>query len=157
MNSRLLWSLPPGPPGGDVNAIAFTPDGQHLAAASGKLLRLWDVETGGEEPPKTRIEHKENVKAIAFTPDGTLVAGDGSGAVRLWEIQTGDEKSPPDPMKHPRISALALGPQNLLATGSAAESGHPGSIVLWNVATGAPGQPFPLQHSTTTGISSTSP
>ena len=45
-------------------------------------------------------------------------------------------------MKHPGISALALGPQNLLATGSATESGHEGSIVLWNVATGTPGEPF---------------
>ena len=94
MNSRLLWSSPPYFPGGDVNAIAFTPDGQHLAAASGKLIRLWDVETGGEDPPKTPIEHDADVKAIAFTPDGTLVAGDGSGAVRLWEIQTGDENRP---------------------------------------------------------------
>src|SRR5262249_5774989 len=142
MNNRLLWSSPPGSPGDDVNAIAFTPDGQHLAAASGKLLRIWDVETGREEPPKKPIEHVADVKAIAFTPDGTLVAGDGSGAVRLWEIQTGDEKSPPDPMKHPGISALALGPQNLLATGSATESGHEGSIVLWNVVTGARGEPF---------------
>jgi len=142
MNLRLLWSSPPGPTGDDVNAIAFTPDGQHLAAASGKLLRIWDVETGREEHPTKPIEHVAEVKAIAFTPDGTLVAGDGSGAVRLWEIQTGDEKSPPDPMKHPGISALALGPQKLLATGSATESGHEGSIVLWNVATGTPGEPF---------------
>jgi multidrug efflux pump subunit AcrA (membrane-fusion protein) len=59
MNSRLLWSSPPGD---DVNAIAFTPDGRHLAAASGKLLRLWDVETGGEEKP---IEHDADVKAEA--------------------------------------------------------------------------------------------
>ncbi|HKB36053.1 MAG TPA: hypothetical protein VKD72_06340, partial [Gemmataceae bacterium] len=133
MNNRLLWSSPPGD---DVNAIAFTPDGQHLVAASGKLLRIWDVKTGGD--PTKSIEYAADVKAIAFTPDGTLVAGDGSGAVRLWDIQTGHEKSPPDPMKHPGISALALGPQNLLATGSATESGHEGSIVLWNVATGIP-------------------
>lgn len=69
--------------GGPVEAIAFSPDGASLAAASrGRLVRIWDL-TGHN---KHRVfEHPGEVETIAFHPSGqTLATAGADGRVRLW-------------------------------------------------------------------------
>lgn len=119
-----------------VRAVAFSPDGRLLATASGNQLRLWDAQTGEETtfPNNKLMKHDSNVHKIVFTSDGNrLFAGDEAGNVRLWDIQTGEEISPKIMQHGAPISAMAVGPSNLLTTGSMKDNVR---VIFWNLETG---------------------
>ena len=53
-----------------VQAVAFSPNGQFVAAGSDdKLVRLWDLESG--EVTRTLTGHGSGIRGLAFAPDGT--------------------------------------------------------------------------------------
>jgi WD40 repeat protein len=74
---------------GNVNAIAYSPDGRWLASCSDDAtVRLWNVRDGSCAPPLTG--HTAEVADLAFFPDGrTLASVSRMGVVRLWEISGG--------------------------------------------------------------------
>jgi RNA polymerase sigma factor (sigma-70 family) len=89
---------------GKATSLAFSPDGNRLAAAaqmwqdrkgSGPVLRgsvlLWDVRTGEKKLSLTGLA--DGLSVVRFSPDGRLLATGGrDGAVRLWEVATGRER-----------------------------------------------------------------
>jgi RNA polymerase sigma factor (sigma-70 family) len=79
-----------------VHSVAFSPDGQVLAVASGEMglkfgggLVLWHVNTAKMLRKLSDARHG----LVAFSPDGKLVAagGGGSSTLHLWETATGKE------------------------------------------------------------------
>lgn len=64
-----------------VDAIAFSPDGEHLAASGSEGITLWSV------PEKRFIDVFDyDVDSIAFSPDGQRIAG-AAWDLNLWDIK----------------------------------------------------------------------
>jgi WD40 repeat protein len=73
-----------------VNAVAFSPDGTLVAAATGgETVHVWDVAKGEEVVALKGSSGWHG--SVAFAPDGRTVAAGGSdGKVRLWDARTGE-------------------------------------------------------------------
>src|SRR4030095_8176606 len=74
--------------------IAFSPDGQRLAAASwdqsAGTIKVWDAATGTES--LTIRAHPKPVTSVAFSPDGKrLASAGGEKSFKVWDATTGQE------------------------------------------------------------------
>lgn len=74
---------------GAVQALAFSPDGQTLAAGGADgPVQLWGTATG--ELLYTLIGHRPTVASVAFSPDGrTLISAGMDHIVRSWDAANG--------------------------------------------------------------------
>jgi WD40 repeat protein len=69
-----------------IQRLVFSPDGKHLATASGKVVQIWDVESGKE---LAQLPCSAQVTVVAFSPDGTnLAAGSKDGSAQVWKTPT---------------------------------------------------------------------
>ncbi|MEV5410559.1 pentapeptide repeat-containing protein, partial [Thermopolyspora sp. NPDC052614] len=70
-------------------AMAYSPDGTHLATASDdRTIRIWDPATGTHL--RTLEGHTSAINALAYSPDGTHLATAGSDrTIRIWDPATG--------------------------------------------------------------------
>src|SRR5262249_28458731 len=91
--------------GGQVFAVAFSPDGSRLAVASGdSTIRLWDVATR-DEVGELR-GHEDYVHAVDFSPDGArLVSASGDLTVRVWDTLPRGLRAELRKEQHPQESA----------------------------------------------------
>ncbi|KAL2782847.1 hypothetical protein BJX66DRAFT_345468 [Aspergillus keveii] len=139
---------------GDVNAVAFSPDGLTVASASkDRTVRLWDAATGTQR--QTLQGHKDSVTAVAFSPDGLMVASasddktvrlwdaaTGNGltvasasydrTVRLWDAATGTQRQTLQGHKDP-VTAVAFSPDGLMVASASDDK----TVRLWDAATGS--------------------
>lgn len=103
---------------GDVAAVAFSPDGKHLAAGlSDATIRRWDTATGALLAPIQG--HIDRVTALAYSPDGKLLAtGSADWSVRLLDAATGDLQRKL-PLHSSPVVSIAFSPDGkLMATSS---------------------------------------
>lgn len=81
-------------PSAEARSIAFSPNGQYIAAAipSENAVKIWSVENG-QLIETLMVETNFDFPTIAFTPNGNVIAagyGNGmGGAIRFWRVKTG--------------------------------------------------------------------
>jgi WD40 repeat protein len=121
--------------GGNVNAVAFSPDGTMLASVSKDYtVRLWRVSDGTLLRTLRREGGGGEGVSVAFSPDGAMVASGTMGtdaSIHLWRVSDGTplrtfrDKDQESPM----IMSLAFSPDGA----TLASSGPP---TLWRVSDG---------------------
>ncbi len=111
---------------GKYLSMAFSPDGETLAAGIDWSFTLYQLKTG--QATRTIRQHKGQVAALAFSPDRrTLATGSWDETVRLWDLATGLEKACFH-WKIGKITTLAYSPDGTrLAAGSLS-----GSMLVWD-------------------------
>ena len=73
---------------GQIDKIAFSPDGNWIASASKKDLRLWNMTT---RHVSTLSTHISDINFFAFSPNGSTIAtGSGGGCFRLLPLDSKD-------------------------------------------------------------------
>ena len=93
-----LWDAreltPIGPPlletGGEVKALAFSPDGRTLAAltAPEHFLTLWDVGSRSRLHEPHLAGEGTLLPGVSFSPDGATLATASNSGVLLWDVAT---------------------------------------------------------------------
>jgi WD40 repeat protein len=107
-------------------AIAFNPEGTHIAAAVDYGVKIYNLERGTE---KFELRHGGRVEAVAYSPDGsTLATGSWDQTVKLWDAASGQERAT---YKWPigRVHCLVFAPDGLRLTAG----GDQGTVVVWDV------------------------
>ena len=132
------WSLPEnaiarfgkGVMGGSDRAVAFSPDGQRFAVATGAGIWLYDAQTRHETALLTG--HTKVVRAVAFSPDGkTLASGARDATVKLWNMENG-ENIATFVRNGIGVESVAFSPNGkMLAAGT-----EGGPIKLWDIENG---------------------
>ena len=147
-----LWSLPTGSlqyqlspaetaaanefqPSAQLNAIAFSADGQTLAIAGANAqIQLWRAADGLKLD--TLLGHRGEVTGLSFSADGLLASASTDATVRLWTIQ------PPSPLADLGIQGVSVSPTAtnpyLFATAD-----FEGQVTLWKYLPGS--EPTPLR------------
>jgi len=93
-----------------VTALAFSPDGKHLAVGTYGQVLLYDAATW--QPSGTFTKVTDSVRSLAYRPDGQVLAvGSGqpgeSGVVALWDT-TGAKPAGTVPPQADTVEALAF-------------------------------------------------
>jgi WD40 repeat protein len=136
--AELIAAAGPQGPTKEVTALAYSPDGRLLAAASSdETIWLWDAAAGA---PVKRLDAPRLAGnsscacywSLAFSPNGTiLAAGSTDAVVRLWDVTSGDLL---DVLEAPSdlVGSLAFSPSgDLLAAGD-----YDGNLWVWDLSSG---------------------
>jgi WD40 repeat protein len=118
-----------GQRGRPARSVAFSPDGRHVAASGGGVVKVWDVCLGREA---LALGHAKEVLCVAYSPDGHyLASGDVAGTVKLWEARTGRETRTLS--RHiAEVGAVVFSPDGKRL----ASEGREGAVRLWDTGTG---------------------
>jgi WD40 repeat protein len=138
--------LPAG--SGQLEILAYSPDGAHLAAsaAPGPRVSLWDLRADTvralKEPvapaPFAPRPPRDYLAPLAWSPSGDILAVASEGQVSLRDSRTGVERYFANAASH-QSQRLAFTPdgQTLVSAGYDDEGGPVTAVVLWDVATAA--------------------
>jgi WD40 repeat protein len=126
----------------DTNAIAFSPDGAGVLAASlDGAMTLWACEAGDvlrlfddreDDPDRLDAKRGPEVLAAAFSPDGALIAsGSADGRIRLWNAATGARTHVLD-AHAAEVNAIAISPDGARML----SAGNDSAIRMWSLPSG---------------------
>ena len=116
----------------EVTAVAFSPDGSVLAAASFEEILLWDTADYDADPAIWPAHTGEWVNALVFSMDGQwLASGGDDGVLNLWTAdQVGEPARVLNGMEP--VWSLAFSPDGQ----SIAAGQQTGVLQVWNLADG---------------------
>lgn len=123
-----------GPVMGKMVTIAFSPDGQTLAAGAGNQVVLLDPATN--QARHSIVLPSSEVKEIAFSPDGQTLATACLGPhITLWDVATGQPRVRlVNPAGGEDASSIAFSPDGR----SLVSASFYDAVIFWDVRTGKP-------------------
>jgi WD40 repeat protein/DNA-binding SARP family transcriptional activator len=72
---------------GDVNTLAYAPDGRIVTGGTDRTVRIWDPRGG---PPLVLRGHEDEITTAVVSGDGTRVlTSSQDGSLRLWDAYSG--------------------------------------------------------------------
>jgi len=75
---------------GSVTLLVFSPDAVRVLAVIGRILKVWDAQSG--EELFTIAGHSANVTACAYSPDARWIfSASADNFLKVWDAQTGGE------------------------------------------------------------------
>ncbi|OCB85826.1 WD40 repeat-like protein [Sanghuangporus baumii] len=116
----------------DIESVAFSSNGQHLASASDAgIVRTWDVSSGEEVSTLSCKPHR--IESAAFWPDiSRVVIGCRDRKLRIWDVRTGELIVGPLSGHTDRVLMVTLSNDGTrIASGSKDKS-----IIIWNSQNG---------------------
>ncbi len=113
------------------NSVTWSPDGQHVAAASNDTcIYIWSTTTGDLE--ELLEGHQRSVLSVAWSPDSRLLAsGAADNTVRVWEAQSGRALRTLEGHQRSVLSVAWSPDSRLLASGAAEGDGRLWSCETW--------------------------
>ena len=125
---------------GDLDAIAFSPDGQRIAAVCDvPAVFVFELDDMSQ---RTLRGHRQKPDDVAFSPDGRWLASTSSeGALRIWDLDA--------PSAEPAVEIEdGGGPIAFAPDGSALVTGHHDGLVrLWSFPVASDDRPSVLNSS----------
>ena len=122
---------------GAAYAVAFSPDGNTIAAGSAGDVRVWDWKDKDNPQPKSVFAgHDKRPICVAFSHDGRrLASGSWRGQVRLWDVEAGGKPlctfTETHESRHP-VCALAFRSDD----GRLASASFNRRVDVWDTTTG---------------------
>lgn len=114
---------------GRVRSIAFSADGQTIAAGGeDNSVIVWNL-GARQSAGRAFIGHRAAVNAVAFSPDGRkLASGSGDGSVILWDVEHSQPIGSPLSVAEKPVFAVAFSPDGRTVVSNSEER-----VVVWNV------------------------
>lgn len=121
-------------PAGDVETIAFSPDGQTLASGNGLNIILWNLRAR-QAIGLPLTGHTGGVDALAFSPDGRILAsGSKDHSIILWDAGTHERLGQPLVGHTNFVRSVVFSPDGQFIV----SGGQDGRIIWWDLATRTP-------------------
>ncbi|KAA8902073.1 WD40-repeat-containing domain protein [Sphaerosporella brunnea] len=111
------------PPDDSISDISFSPQSEHLAAASwDKKVRIYEIAADGSSVGKAMYDHEGPVLSVHWAKDGSkVVSGGADKAARMFDVSTGQSQQVAvhdQPVKCVRMISMPGSNQEMLVTGS---------------------------------------
>ena len=109
-----------------VYSVSYSPDGNHLAAAVGTQIRIWDLAEMGA--PREFQNQASYIREVAWSPDGNKIASAGfDHRVVIWDSENGEILGS-HRLHHDIVYSVSWAPDSsLLASGS-----KDGSVIIYD-------------------------
>jgi dipeptidyl aminopeptidase/acylaminoacyl peptidase len=122
----------------EVHAVAFSPDGRHIAAGCGDgIVRVWDSAT------RTQVLIWDNrsgpIYTVAWSPEGTRIAAgsDARAGITLWNVTNGSVDRVITTPPYCTAFSLAFNPDGkTLIGGLGDDHDKTGAVIMWDIVTG---------------------
>ena len=127
-----------------VFALAFSPDGKHLATGSNDrhgFIKIWNTATGGLV--KTLEGHADAVLSLAYSHDGKrLLSSSYDRTAILWDLESSTARPFKGHESWVFSAAFAPPPKEGEAETRIVTASQDGTVMVWSIATQKPGPPF---------------